>query len=111
VALRAGGNSEFLDSVVTCVETWVHYFTPESKRTSKQCKHTCSSPPLPKKKRNQFFSARKIMATVFWGSKGIIHLDLPGASSGWRMGEPLTWDYPHVRAAPNILNKEPWTMG
>jgi histone-lysine N-methyltransferase SETMAR len=37
--------AEFLDSVVTCDETWVHYYTPESKRASKQCKHTHSPPP------------------------------------------------------------------
>jgi hypothetical protein len=35
----------FLDSVVTCEESWVHYFTPESKRASKQWKHTHSPPP------------------------------------------------------------------
>jgi hypothetical protein len=57
---------------VTCDVTWVHYFTPESKRASKQCKHTHSSPP---KKVKAIFSAGKIMATVFWDSEGIIHLD------------------------------------
>jgi hypothetical protein len=29
----------------------------------------------PQKKRKQFFSAGKIIVTVFWDSKGIIHLD------------------------------------
>jgi hypothetical protein len=61
---REGAN--FLDSVVICDETWVHYFTPESKRASKQCKHTHSPPP---KKAKAIFSAGKIMATVFWDSK------------------------------------------
>jgi transposase len=51
--------AEFLDSVVTCDETWVHYFTRESKRASKQCKHA-HSPPL-KKKAKAIFSAGKIM--------------------------------------------------
>jgi hypothetical protein len=37
--------AEFLDSMLTCNETWVHYFTPESKRASKQWKHTLSPPP------------------------------------------------------------------
>jgi histone-lysine N-methyltransferase SETMAR len=32
--------AECLDLIVTCDETWVNYFTPESKRASKQCKHT-----------------------------------------------------------------------
>jgi hypothetical protein len=64
--------AEFLDSIVTCDETWVHYFTPESKRASKQWKHTHSPTP---KKAKAIFSAGKIMATVFWDSKSIIHLD------------------------------------
>jgi hypothetical protein len=64
--------AEVLDSIVTYQETWVHYFTPESKRASKQCKHTHSHPP---KKSKAIFSAGKIMATVSWDSKGIIHLN------------------------------------
>jgi histone-lysine N-methyltransferase SETMAR len=47
--------AEFLDTIVTCDETWVHYFTPESKRASKQCKHIHSPPPPPPTKRKQFF--------------------------------------------------------
>jgi histone-lysine N-methyltransferase SETMAR len=66
--------AEFLDSIVTCDETWVHYFTAESKRASKQCKHTHSPPPSPQKSESNFL-ARKIMTAVFWDSKGIIHLD------------------------------------
>jgi histone-lysine N-methyltransferase SETMAR len=54
--------AKFLDSIVTCDETWVHYFTTESKRASKQCKHTHSLPP---KKAKAIFSAGKIMTTVF----------------------------------------------
>jgi hypothetical protein len=64
--------AEFVDSVVACDETWVHYFTPESKIASKQCKHTHPPPP---KKAKAIFSAGKIMAIMFWDSKGIIHLD------------------------------------
>jgi hypothetical protein len=64
--------AEFFDSVVTCDETLVHYFTPESKRGSKQWKYTHSPPP---KKAKAIFSVWKIMAAVFWDSKGIIHLD------------------------------------
>jgi hypothetical protein len=67
--------AEFLDSIVTCDETLVHYFTPESKRASKKCKHTHSPPPPPKKKATAIFSAGKIMTAVFWDSKGIIPLD------------------------------------
>jgi hypothetical protein len=60
---------------VTCDETWVHYFTPESKRANKKCKHTHSPPP---KKAKAIFPAGKIMATVFWDSKGIIQGFLTG---------------------------------
>jgi hypothetical protein len=49
--------AEFLDSIVTCDETWVHYFTTESKRASKQWKHIHSPPPPPpKKSESNFFS-------------------------------------------------------
>jgi histone-lysine N-methyltransferase SETMAR len=64
--------AEFFDSVVTCDESWVYYFTPESKRASKQYKHTHFPPP---KKAKAIFSEGKIMTAVFWDSKGIIHLD------------------------------------
>jgi histone-lysine N-methyltransferase SETMAR len=64
--------AEVLDLIVTCDETWVHYFTSESKRASKQWKHTHSPTP---KKAKAICSEGKIMATVFWDSKGIIHLD------------------------------------
>jgi len=36
---------DFLDHIITCDETWVHHFTPESKRASKQWKHADSPPP------------------------------------------------------------------
>ena len=36
---------DFLDHIITCGETWVHHFTPESKRASKQWKHAESPPP------------------------------------------------------------------
>ncbi|XP_064475869.1 histone-lysine N-methyltransferase SETMAR-like [Ornithodoros turicata] len=38
----------FLGWIITCDETWVHHFTPESKRASKQWKHPGS--PAPKKR-------------------------------------------------------------
>jgi hypothetical protein len=60
-----------LDPVVISDETWVHYFTPESKRASKQWKHTDSPPP----KKVTIFSAGMIIATVFWDSKGVLHLN------------------------------------
>jgi len=62
----------FLDSIVTTDETWVHYFTPESKRSSMQWHHPGS--PKPKKAKTTF-SAGKVMATIFWDSKGVLYVD------------------------------------
>jgi hypothetical protein len=72
--LQEREGAAFLDSIVTCDVTRVHYFTPESKRASKQCKHTHCPPP--KKAKAIFFSAGKIMATVIWDSKGIMTFSL-----------------------------------
>lgn len=62
----------FLESILTCDETWVHYSTPESKRASMQWKRKGSPPPL---KAKTTPSAGKVMATVFWDFKGILHVD------------------------------------
>jgi hypothetical protein len=62
---------EFLDFIVTCDETWVHYCTPEFKKASMQWKHTNSPPP---RKAKTTFSPGKVMARVFWDSKGIIYV-------------------------------------
>ena len=71
VAVRAG-RGLFLDSIVTTDETWVHYFTPESKRSSVQWCHPES--PKPKKTKTTF-SAGKVMATIFWDPKGVLYVD------------------------------------
>ena len=62
----------FLESILTCDETWVHYSTPESKKASMQWKRKGSPPPV-KAKRTP--SAGKVMATVFWDFKGVLHVD------------------------------------
>jgi len=51
----------FLGRIVTGDETWVHYHQPETKKASKEWRHT-SSPKL-KKFRTQP-SAGKVMLTV-----------------------------------------------
>ena len=61
--------NQFLNRIVTGDETWVHYVTPESKRDSMTWKHL-GSPPVTKFKINQ--SVKKMMATVFWDSRGVI---------------------------------------
>jgi histone-lysine N-methyltransferase SETMAR len=64
--------SEFLRRYVTMDETWIHYYTPETKEQSKQW--TSSTETAPKKAKT-VPSAGKVMASVFWDSKGIIHID------------------------------------
>ena len=64
---------DFLDCIITCDKTWVHHFTLESKRASKQWMHA-DSPPPPKKFQT-IASAGKVIASVFWEKRGIIHAD------------------------------------
>ena len=63
---------DFHTRLVTGDETWLHHWDPDTKKESMQWKHPCSPPP--KKFRIQP-SASKVMATVFWDSKGIILID------------------------------------
>ncbi|GFS73022.1 histone-lysine N-methyltransferase SETMAR [Trichonephila clavipes] len=69
LAFHGTTEEEFLDSIVTGDETWVHYTTPETKEQSKQWKHP-SSPRA--KKFKQILSAGKIMASSFWDRKGVL---------------------------------------
>jgi histone-lysine N-methyltransferase SETMAR len=52
----------FLKRIITRDESYVHFFTPESKHTSSEWCHQSS--PQPKKARSQA-SARKVLLTVF----------------------------------------------
>lgn len=63
---------EFLRRIVTVDETWIHYYTPDTKRQSKQWIFPGESAP---KKAKTVPSAGKVMATIFWDSKGIILID------------------------------------
>lgn len=62
------GNA-FLEGIVTGDETWVLYFTPESKAATMVWKHP-SSPDVKKFKVSP--SSRKLMLTVFWDMKGVL---------------------------------------
>ena len=53
-------------------ETWIHYVTPKTKEQSKQW--TSLGEPASKKAKT-VKSAGKVMATVFWDARGIIHID------------------------------------
>ena len=59
----------FLARIFTGDETWVHFHQPETKRASKEGRH--SSSPKPKKFRTEP-SAGKVMLTLFWDEKGVI---------------------------------------
>lgn len=63
---------DFMDRFVTMDETWVLHYTPEFKQQSKQWKR--SDEPTPKKAKT-ILSAGKVMASVFWDSRGVIMVD------------------------------------
>ena len=62
---------DFHTRLVTGDETWLHHWDPDTKKESMQWKRPGSPPP---KKFRTKPSASKVMATVFWDSKGIIGL-------------------------------------
>lgn len=63
---------EFLRRFVTVDETWIHWYTPETKEQSKQWTSPGERAP---KKAKIVLSAGKVMATVFWDSQGVIYID------------------------------------
>ena len=69
--LRANPEN-FFSRIITGDETWVHHHDPETKQESMQWKQKGS--PTPTKFCVQQ-SARKIMATVFWDSEGVLLLE------------------------------------
>ena len=54
---------ELLRRHVTMDETWIHHFTPESKRSSSEW--TAADKPRPKRPKAEQ-SAGKVMASIFW---------------------------------------------
>ncbi|GFV19417.1 uncharacterized protein TNCV_3663501 [Trichonephila clavipes] len=63
---------EFLDRIVMGDETWISYFTSESRQQSMHWRHS-GSPVKTKFKRT--LSVRKVICTVFWGRKDILLID------------------------------------
>ena len=59
----------FLGRIVTGDETWVHYHQSETKKASKEWRHTSSSKP---KKFCTQPSAGKVMVTPLWDERGVI---------------------------------------
>ncbi|GFS10848.1 histone-lysine N-methyltransferase SETMAR [Elysia marginata] len=64
-----GYDVTFLDNRVTGDETWLHHCTPGTKQDSMTWKHPFS--PVTKKFK-VMRSAKKIMGTVFWDSRGVL---------------------------------------
>jgi hypothetical protein len=60
---------QFLERIVTAVETWVHHYEPESKAQSAAWKRPTS--PVAKKFKSQPL-ALKIMLTYFWDVENAI---------------------------------------
>jgi hypothetical protein len=67
---RIKTDPNFLSRVVTCDETWVYAYDPETKQQSSQWKNKGS--PRPKKVR-QVRDKNKVMLIVFFDIRGIIH--------------------------------------
>lgn len=59
--------------VVTEDETFFHHYDPETKQKSKRWKHRDSTPPINFRDKA---SAGKVMATIFWDAKKVIHIFL-----------------------------------
>ena len=59
----------FLNKVITCDETWFHFFEPESKQQSSILKHTWSPSPV---KTRLSKSVGKVMSIIFCDTKGIV---------------------------------------
>ena len=62
---------QVLDALVTCDESWIYCYDPETKKQSSQWKHAGS--PRPKKAR-QSKSTQKLMMIPFFDSMGIIYI-------------------------------------
>lgn len=62
----------FLENIITCDKTWMHYNTPETKRQSMVWKHTDS---LVARKFKQTLPTKNIMAKLFWDCKGFIFVE------------------------------------
>lgn len=63
---------ELFSRIVTCDETWIHHYDPETKQQSMQWQPRGQRAPV--KFRSQP-SAGKVMASVFWDAKGILMID------------------------------------
>lgn len=63
---------KFFRRIVTCDETWIHYYDPETKQQSMQWQRRGERAPIKFKTQP---SAGKIMASIFWDAEGILLID------------------------------------
>ena len=63
---------DFLRRYITINESWIHHFTPESKRASAEWR--AEGEGRPKRPKTQQ-SAGKVVASVFWDMHGILLID------------------------------------
>ena len=61
-----------LDALVTCDESWIYCYDPETKRQSSQWKHAGS--PRPKKARQSKSTHKLLMIPFFFDSTGMIYM-------------------------------------
>jgi histone-lysine N-methyltransferase SETMAR len=69
---RYKNGDTFLHRIVTVNETWCHHYTTESKRASKEWRGKDEERPV---KAKTHPTASKVIATVFWDYKGVLHID------------------------------------
>ena len=72
----------FLTSIVTCDESWIHHYDPLSKQQSSVQKHSNSPPP---KKFRSSLLAGKVMLLLFFDGHGMILQHFPWADSERRL--------------------------
>ena len=63
-----------IDAQVTCDESWIYCYDPETKRQSSLWKHAGS--PRPKKARQSKFTDKLLMIPFFFDSTGMIYMHL-----------------------------------
>ena len=61
-----------LDALLTCDESWIYCYAPETKRQSSQWKHAGS--PRPQKARQSKFTHKLLMITFFFDSTSMIYM-------------------------------------
>ncbi|GIY15411.1 histone-lysine N-methyltransferase SETMAR [Caerostris extrusa] len=96
----------FIDHIITGDETWLHHFVPTSKKAIMEWKY----PESPTAKKFKVTScAGKVMATIFWDSRGVIlieYLERGQTINADRYCAPLTRLCEAIRRKrPGMLNK------